>query len=246
MNALTVDPVSLSFETKETQQNDENTEAHVLVLNKLMPRELMSIEEEERVKQGVRVEGEPGPAGENEDLCVLPLGQMPNDQLTLSFHGVAYVRCLKGVALGFLAEADEETISQAIGANAALLPEPMRDKFSKLFDDAPQIHYSTVLSVFKSEFGRPPTGPDGVFEIFEEEAVASASITQVHKAKLKGGGSRIPVLNLTGSIYWGIFVFILLVLALRPFKVRTGLCSLSHDELMRKSSMARTHSDDVM
>lgn len=73
---------------------------------------------------------------------------------------------------------------QAIGANAALLPKPMQIKFAKLFDDAPQIPYSTVEQVFKSELGRPPSGPGGVFEIFEEEAVASASIAQVHKAKL--------------------------------------------------------------
>lgn len=60
----------------------------------------------------------------------------------------------------------------------------MQLKFAKLFDDAPQIPYSTVLSVFKHEFGRLPSGPGGVFEIFEEEAIASASIAQVHKAKL--------------------------------------------------------------
>lgn len=73
---------------------------------------------------------------------------------------------------------------QAIGANAAFLPKPMQAKFSKLFDDAPQIPYSTILSVFHSEFGRPPSGPNGVFEVFEEKAVASASIAQVHKAKM--------------------------------------------------------------
>ncbi|KAF4565629.1 hypothetical protein EYR36_002205 [Pleurotus pulmonarius] len=73
---------------------------------------------------------------------------------------------------------------QAIGANAALLPEPMQAKFAKLFDDAPQVPYSTVLSVFQSEFGRPPSGPGGVFEIFEEQSVAAASIAQVHRAKL--------------------------------------------------------------
>ncbi|KAJ3746302.1 ABC1 family-domain-containing protein [Lentinula detonsa] len=76
-------------------------------------------------------------------------------------------------------------IGQAIGANAALLPKPMQEQFSKLFDDAPQIPYSEVLRVFKAEFGRPPCGPDGVFEIFEEKAVASASIAQVHRAKLR-------------------------------------------------------------
>lgn len=73
---------------------------------------------------------------------------------------------------------------QAIGSNAALLPKPMQEKFAKLFDDAPQIPYSDVLRVFQAEFGRPPSGPDGVFEIFEEQAIASASIAQVHRAKL--------------------------------------------------------------
>ncbi|KAJ4486702.1 ABC1 family-domain-containing protein [Lentinula edodes] len=76
-------------------------------------------------------------------------------------------------------------IGQAIGANAALLPKPMQEKFARLFDDAPQIPYSDVLHVFKSEFGRSPCGPDGVFEIFEEQAIASASIAQVHRAKLR-------------------------------------------------------------
>ncbi|KAE9406874.1 ABC1-domain-containing protein [Gymnopus androsaceus JB14] len=75
-------------------------------------------------------------------------------------------------------------IGQAIGSNPAVLPKPMQEKFAKLFDDAPQIPYTQVLSVFQSEFGRPPSGPDGVFEIFEEQAVASASIAQVHRAKL--------------------------------------------------------------
>lgn len=75
-------------------------------------------------------------------------------------------------------------IGQAIGANAAVLPPPMQVKFASLFDDAPQIPYSVVHNVFVKELGRPPSGPDGVFEIFEETAVASASIAQVHKAKL--------------------------------------------------------------
>ncbi|KAJ7499643.1 ABC1 family-domain-containing protein [Mycena latifolia] len=78
-------------------------------------------------------------------------------------------------------------IGQAIGANAAFLPRPMQVKFASLFDDAPQIPHSDVLSVFASEFGRPPSGPGGVFEYFDEQAVASASIAQVHKARMWPG-----------------------------------------------------------
>lgn len=59
----------------------------------------------------------------------------------------------------------------------------MQEKFARLFDDAPQVPYSTVLKVFRSEFGgRPPAGPGGVFAEFEEVAIASASIAQVHRA----------------------------------------------------------------
>ncbi|KAJ7638431.1 ABC1 family-domain-containing protein [Roridomyces roridus] len=86
-------------------------------------------------------------------------------------------------------------IGQAIGANAAFLPRPMQLKFASLFDDAPQIPHSEVLSVFQSEFGRPPSGPGGVFEHFDEQAVASASIAQVHKARMwpEQGGHWVAV-----------------------------------------------------
>ena len=71
----------------------------------------------------------------------------------------------------------------------------MQQKFAKLFDDAPQVPYSVVDKVFRREFGRPPAGPDGVFEVFEERAAASASIAQVHRAKLKpeDGGDWVAV-----------------------------------------------------
>jgi len=87
-------------------------------------------------------------------------------------------------------------IGQAFANNAALMPRAMQEKFSKLFDDAPQVPYSVVKSVFEAEFGRPPAGPDGVFEIFEERAAASASVAQVHRAKLKsedGNGAWVAV-----------------------------------------------------
>ncbi|KAI0317802.1 ABC1-domain-containing protein [Amylostereum chailletii] len=74
---------------------------------------------------------------------------------------------------------------QAIGANAALLPKPIQSKFARLFDDAPRLPFNEIAAVIKAEFGRPPSGPDGLFAEFEETAMASASIAQVHRARLK-------------------------------------------------------------
>lgn len=68
----------------------------------------------------------------------------------------------------------------------------MQEKFAKLFDDAPQIPYTDVERVFKAEFTRPPAGPDGVFEEFDQTAVASASVAQVHRAKLKSPDGNGP------------------------------------------------------
>ncbi|KAG6331736.1 hypothetical protein ID866_7355 [Astraeus odoratus] len=101
-------------------------------------------------------------------------------------------------------------IGQAIGANAALMPRPMQDRFGRLFDDAPQIPYSAILSVFRSEFGRPPTGPDGIFAEFEEQAVASASIAQVHRAKLKTGewvAVKIQKPDVSKQVEWDLGAF---------------------------------------
>ncbi|KAF8526696.1 atypical/ABC1/ABC1-B protein kinase [Gautieria morchelliformis] len=77
-------------------------------------------------------------------------------------------------------------IGQALAANTAVLPAPFQSRFSKLFDDAPQVPYADIERVFIAELGKPPTGEDGIFEEFEERAVASASVAQVHRAKLKG------------------------------------------------------------
>ncbi|KAL4076564.1 ABC1 family-domain-containing protein [Scleroderma yunnanense] len=101
-------------------------------------------------------------------------------------------------------------IGQAIGANAALMPRPMQDRFGRLFDDAPQIPYSFIESVFRSEFGRPPAGLDGVFAEFEEQAIASASIAQVHRAKLKTGewvAVKIQKPDVSKQVEWDLGAF---------------------------------------
>ena len=90
------------------------------------------------------------------------------------------------------------------------MPRPMQDRFSRLFDDAPQIPYSSIRSVFYSEFGRLPDGPDGVFAEFEEQAVASASIAQVHRATLKTGewvAVKIQKPDVSKQVEWDLGAF---------------------------------------
>jgi hypothetical protein len=53
-----------------------------------------------------------------------------------------------------------------------------------LKDKAPYVEYSKVKKIFQEEFGK---NPEDMFIEFESEPVASASIAQVHKAKLKDG-----------------------------------------------------------
>lgn len=66
-----------------------------------------------------------------------------------------------------------------------MLPAPLQAQFARLFDDAPQVPYESVAAVFVRELGAPPSGPEGIFAEFDKRAVASASVAQVHRARLK-------------------------------------------------------------
>ncbi|KAK1921885.1 putative mitochondrion protein [Papiliotrema laurentii] len=78
-------------------------------------------------------------------------------------------------------------LGQALGLQAALLPKPYREAFGHVFDRAPSVPYSEVLGVFDKDLGQ---SPDELFETFSHEALASASIAQVHKARFKPKGSN--------------------------------------------------------
>ncbi|KAF3921750.1 hypothetical protein ABW21_db0209892 [Orbilia brochopaga] len=78
-------------------------------------------------------------------------------------------------------------VGQAIAMQSAVLPPAFQQMFAQLFDNAPQVSYKEVLKVFKEEFNGQ--SPDDVFlpGSFEKQAIASASIAQVHRARLKDG-----------------------------------------------------------
>jgi predicted unusual protein kinase regulating ubiquinone biosynthesis (AarF/ABC1/UbiB family) len=73
---------------------------------------------------------------------------------------------------------------QIVGSRPDLIPDEYIDVLSKLQDQVPPRPYGVVKKAVETELKRPLTD---VFESFEREAIASASLAQVHRAVLKDG-----------------------------------------------------------
>src|SRR4051794_8885062 len=72
--------------------------------------------------------------------------------------------------------------------DVGLVPEDYRDEFQRklgeLRDAAPSVRFEDMRKVIEDELGQPIAD---VFEEFEEEPIAPASIGQVYRARLDGG-----------------------------------------------------------
>ncbi|MEC6748484.1 lipopolysaccharide core heptose(II) kinase RfaY [Marinilactibacillus sp. XAAS-LB27] len=79
-------------------------------------------------------------------------------------------------------------IGQIISTRRDLLPDNYIEELSKLRDNAPHFPYSEIKKIFSEEFDQTL---EEVFEFVEEKPLASASVAQVHKAKLHTGESVI-------------------------------------------------------
>lgn len=75
-------------------------------------------------------------------------------------------------------------IGQLLATRPDLVPKSYVDEFKKLYDKTTPGPYDEVRAVIKAELGREI---EEVFGSFEPEAIASASIGQVHRATLKDG-----------------------------------------------------------
>jgi predicted unusual protein kinase regulating ubiquinone biosynthesis (AarF/ABC1/UbiB family) len=75
-------------------------------------------------------------------------------------------------------------VGQFLSARVDVLPEYITTELAGLQDEVPEEPTDRMRAVIESEFGRPV---DEIFENFHSEALASASLGQVHRAKLPSG-----------------------------------------------------------
>jgi aarF domain-containing kinase len=85
--------------------------------------------------------------------------------------------------LGYLRGAMTK-LGQAAGNFPQILPAQIADTLDRLHFEAPPMHFSLVREVLAAELGAEP---EDLFQSFEKEAFAAASIGQVHRAMLKSG-----------------------------------------------------------
>lgn len=81
-------------------------------------------------------------------------------------------------------------LGQILSTRTDLLPEEYTAEFSKLTNRIPRFPFSSVLEILQAELGRDPYE---IFESIEEEPLAAASISQVHRAKVKDTGKAVVI-----------------------------------------------------
>lgn len=109
-------------------------------------------------------------------------------------------------------------IGQAIAMQSAILPPEFQKMFSKMFDDAPQNNWKDVEKVIREDFGGK--SPEEVFGVsfdgnpamgvMERTARASASVAQVHWARLKDGKEvaiKIQKREIAQQVGWDLWTF---------------------------------------
>lgn len=75
-------------------------------------------------------------------------------------------------------------LGQLMSVRADLFPPEYTEEFKKLQDSVPPVPFAAIKAVVEAELGAPL---DGIFAEFSPEALAAASVAQVHEARLKSG-----------------------------------------------------------
>lgn len=86
-------------------------------------------------------------------------------------------------------------LGQLIASSPGVFPKVLSDEFRSLLDRVPPADPEQVRALLTSQLGRDP---DDVFDDFDAEPIASASISQVHTATLKTGESVVVKIQRPG------------------------------------------------
>lgn len=81
-------------------------------------------------------------------------------------------------------------LGQFIASAPTLFPPEYVVEFEKCFDQAPAIPFEEIKAILNQELGRPI---DNVYEYVDPTPIASASIAQVHGARLKGSQEDVVI-----------------------------------------------------
>lgn len=118
-------------------------------------------------------------------------------------------------------------IGQAIAMQSAVLPPEFQRMFARMFDDAPQVGWAEVERVIRDDFGGRSVedvfgvsfrGDDGK-GVMERTARASASVAQVHWARLSDGREvavKIQKPEIAKQIGWDLWSFKCVLFYLPP------------------------------
>jgi predicted unusual protein kinase regulating ubiquinone biosynthesis (AarF/ABC1/UbiB family) len=83
-------------------------------------------------------------------------------------------------------------LAQVFSARADILPEPYLSEIGRLQDRVPPQSPESIEAVIAAELGQPV---EAIFEEFQREPVAAASLGQVHRARLGGEPVAVKVLR---------------------------------------------------
>ncbi|HEX6964606.1 MAG TPA: AarF/UbiB family protein [Gemmatimonadaceae bacterium] len=83
-------------------------------------------------------------------------------------------------------------LAQVFASRADILPEPYLSEIGRLTDRVPPLPLPAIERVVEQEFGQPPSA---LFECFDPEPLAAASLGQVHRARVGGRDVVVKVLR---------------------------------------------------